>query len=983
MTQRVIPVLPASDPLPPSSHAKPVDTFARAAALERALRARVRGEVRFDRGSRALYASDGSNYRQFPIGVVVPRNANDVIAAVAACREYGAPILPRGAGTSLAGQSCNVAVVIDFTKYMNRILELNPGERYARVQPGVVLDTLRAEAERHQLTFGPDPSTHSRCTLGGMIGNNSCGTHSLLAGKTVDNVEQLKVLLYDGTVLTVGPTSDEDVEAHIHAGAETASLYAALRRIAQTYEAEIRSEFPDIPRRVSGYNLEQLLPQNRFNLARALVGTEGTCALVLEARVTLIKSPQHRALVGLGYADAFAAADHVTEILPFKPIGLEGFEGAMIDGLARRGAPNLDLMPEGRGFLLVEFGADSAEEARQSAEALVAHLRTVSGAPTARLYTAAEAKAVWKIRESGPRAASNAPGQPPRWEGWDDAAVPPGKLGAYLRDLRALLDEFEYDAAYYGHFGHGCVHMQTSFDLQSEPGIRKYAAFIDRAADLVVKYGGSISGEHGDGQARGALLSKMFSPSLMNALREFKAAWDPDGRMNPGKLIDAYPPTENLRLGADFHPQQPATHFTFPDDNGSLAKASMRCIGVGECRKTDYGTMCPSYMVTLEEEHSTRGRARMLWEMLQGEAIRDGWNDEQVKRSLELCLSCKACKSECPTNVDIATYRAEFLSHYYERHARPLHAHVFAKIDQWASRAAVAPALANLGSKMPGARRLLGIARQRDLPQFAPQSFVAWAGRQRVATLASSASRPADSKPAVVLWTDTFNNYFTPDTSCSALAVLQHAGLDVVIPGGHVCCGRPLYDFGFLAEAKQYLLRVMDRLAVALDAGWPIVVLEPSCASVFRDELRNLFPTDPRADRVRRQTFLLSEFLERHVPGYVPPSIGSPVLLHGHCHHKALMKMTDEESLLRRAGANVSAPDAGCCGMAGPFGFDAQKYDVSQAIGERVLLPAVRAASTDTLIVADGFSCREQIGQGTGRRALHLADVLARSLRGQ
>jgi FAD/FMN-containing dehydrogenase/Fe-S oxidoreductase len=971
-------VIPAQSelPLPPSSHGKPVDTFERASELEHALKQVVRGEVRFDRGSRGLYASDASNYRQIPIGVVVPHDADDVVAALATCRTFDAPILPRGAGTSLAGQSCNVAVVIDFTKHMNRIVEVNPAERYARVQPGVVLDTLRGRAEAHRLTFGPDPSTHSRCTLGGMIGNNSCGTHSLLAGKTVDNVDELGVLLYDGTQMTLAATPPHELAAIVRAGGRRAELYGALQSIGDRYAAAIRAEFPDIPRRVSGYNLEQLLPEHGFHVARALVGSEGTCALVLEAKVRLIESPQYRTLVGLGYRDTFAAADHVMEILPFGPIGLEGFEGAMIDGLKRRGAPNLELMPEGRGYLLVEFGADSAAAAQDMAGRLIAHLARIPGAPNARLYTSAEARAVWKIRESGPRAASNAPGQPPRWEGWDDAAVRPEKLGAYLRDLRALLNEFDYDAAYYGHFGHGCIHMQTSFDLQSEAGIRHYAEFIDRAADLVVRYGGSISGEHGDGQARGALLPKMFSPGLMQALRQFKSAWDPLARMNPGKLIDAYPPTENLRLGADYRPLQPSTRFAFVDDEGSFAKASLRCIGLGECRKHDYGTMCPSYMVTLEEEHSTRGRARLLFEMLQGEAIRGGWGDEQVKRSLDLCLSCKACKSECPTNVDIATYRAEFLSHYYEEHARPLHAHLFGKIDQWARRASIAPQAANLTSKLPGVRRLLGIARQRELPRFAPASFVSWAARHGVRTLAA----PATLSRPVILWTDTFNNYFTPDTSRAALAVLRHAGLDVVIPGGHVCCGRPLYDFGFLDEAKAYLGRVLETLAEPLEAGWPIVVLEPSCASVFRDELRGLFPNDPRAARLRAQTFLLSEFLERQVPGYRPPAISSPVLLHGHCHHKALMKMTDEESLLRRAGASVTLPDAGCCGMAGPFGFDAEKYAVSQAIGERVLLPAVRQASADTLIVADGFSCREQIQQGTGRAAAHLADVLARGI---
>src|SRR5436190_4686571 len=461
-------------PLPPSSHAKPVDSFPQASELERELARTVRGEVRFDRGARALYATDGSNYRQIPIGLVIPQDADDVRAAVAACRKFDAPVLPRGAGTSLAGQSCNVAVVLDFTKYMNAILELNADERFARVQPGVVLDTLRNRAEAHHLTFGPDPSTHSRCTLGGMIGNNSCGTHSLLAGKTVDNIDELRILLYDGTELQVGRTSDEEVEAIVRAGGRRGQIYAALRSIRDRYAGLIRGRFPDIPRRVSGYNLDQLLPENGFHVARALVGTEGTCIVVLEARARLIPSPQHRSLVGLGYADAFAAADHVRDILEFDPIGLEGFEGAIIDGLRRKGAPNLELMPEGRGFLLVEFGGDEPGEVEARARRLMEQLARSANAPAMRLYTKSEARAVWKIREAGPRAAGSGPGMPPRWEGWDDASVAPAKLGSYLRDLRRLLDEYHYQAAYYGHFGHGCVHMQVSFDLQSEQGIRRY-----------------------------------------------------------------------------------------------------------------------------------------------------------------------------------------------------------------------------------------------------------------------------------------------------------------------------------------------------------------------------------------------------------------------------------------------------------------------------------------------------------------------------
>ncbi|MEP7307539.1 MAG: FAD-linked oxidase C-terminal domain-containing protein [Acidobacteriota bacterium] len=965
-------------PLPLSSHAKPIDSFTQSTGLELELKRAVRGEVRFDRGSRALYATDGSNYRQIPIGLVIPRDADDVIAAVAVCRAFNAPVLPRGAGTSLAGQCCNVAVVLDFTKYMNRILEIDPEGRFARVQPGVVLDTLRNAAEVHHLTFGPDPSTHSRCSLGGMIGNNSCGTHSLLAGKTVDNVIELKILLYDGTELTVGPTTDAEFEAIVRAGGRRGEIYAALRALRDRHADQIRARFPRIPRRVSGYNLDELLPEQGFNLARAIVGSEGTCAVILEAKVRLIASPQHRALVGLGYRDAFEAADHVPEIMEFQPIGLEGFEGALVDGLRRKGAPNLDLMPEGRGYLLVEFGFDDPDQARQTAERFIDRMKQVADPPSARLYTAAEARAMWKIRESGPRAAAAAPGAPLEWEGWDDSAVAPEKLGRYLRELRALLDEFQYHTAFYGHFGHGCIHMRVDWDLETEHGVRKYGEFVDRAADLVVSYGGSLSGEHGDGQSRGALLPKMFGDQIIGAFREFKSVWDPDRKMNPGKVVDAYLPTENLRFGADYAPQRPVTHFAFPDDKGSFERAMVRCVGLGECRKHDSGSMCPSYMVTLEEEHSTRGRAHMLFELLQGEVVGDGggWKDEHVKRSLDLCLSCKACKSECPANVDMATYRAEFLSHYYEGRSRPLNAYAFGMVDRWLELAAIAPRLANFATGVPWLslvmRRALHIAPERQLPKVAPVNFRKWARRNNVR---STATRSSSATP-VILWVDTFNNHFHPETSQAALRVLRAAGFDVAIPHQRLCCGRPLYDFGMLDRAKQYLQTVMDTLGEAIDAGVPMVVLEPSCASVFRDELTNLFPNDERATRLRNQTFLLSELLESRSAAYQPPQLARRVLLHGHCHHKAIMTLGPEESLLRRMGADVTSPDSGCCGMAGAFGFEAEKYGVSQAVGERVLLPAVRQSGADTLIVSDGFSCREQIRQATGRHPIHLADAL-------
>jgi FAD/FMN-containing dehydrogenase/Fe-S oxidoreductase len=967
-------------PLPLSSHAKPVDAFPQALELERELKREVRGEVRFDRGSRAMYATDGSNYRQIPIGLVVPLDADDVIRAVAVSRKYGAPILPRGAGTSLAGQCCNVALVLDFTKYMNKVIEIDPEQRYARVQPGIVLDALQKQLRDHQLIFAPDPSTHNRCTIGGMIGNNSCGTHSLLGGKTVDNIEELRILLYDGTIMTVGPTSPKNLDHLLKLGSREVEIYTRLLDLRDRYGDLIRAKFPRIPRRVSGYNLDELLPENGFNLARSLVGTEGTCVIVLEAKLTLIHNPRHKVLVGLGYKDAFFAADHVPEILEFGPIGFEGFEGTITEGLRRKGTPNVDLLPEGGGVLLVEFGSDDAEHAQDLAVQLMNGLKQVPDPPAMRLYAQNEAPIVWNLRESGPRAAAFAPGALPQWEGWDDAAVAPEKLSGYLRDIRRLLNEYGYTATFYGHFGHGCIHMRVTFDFLSEKGIRDYNQFIERAADLVVSYGGSLSGEHGDGQSRGALLPKMFGPELMQAFREFKAVWDPGNAMNPHKVLDSYLPTENLRLGVDYPSSQPETHFHFVDDNGSFQKATERCIGLGACRK-DNGVMCPSYMATLEEEHSTRGRAHMLFEMLQGEVIDKGWQNEEVKKSLDLCLACKACKSECPANVDIATYKAEFLSHYYENKRRPLDAYAFGMIDKWARLASYAPGLANFFSNAPGSnqilRKALDLAPERQMPRFAQISFQKWARKNRVPEL----STPVQDSPEVILWADTFNNYYRPEVSRAALEVLTHAGFRVRVSRDHFCCGRPLYDFGMLDKAGEYLERVLKGLGPQIDAGLPIVVLEPSCASVFRDELRNLFPGDARADRLRSQTFLLSEFLEHHAPGYQPPRLKRRVILHGHCHHKALMKMRDEESLLRKMETTLEPLDAGCCGMAGPFGFAKEKFAVSQVIGERVLLPAARQADPDTLIVSDGFSCGEQIFQSTGRRAIHLAEAIQLALR--
>jgi len=953
--------------------------FTHSAALEARLRATVRGEVHFDDGARALYATDASNYRQIPIGVVTPLDVEDVVATLAACREFEAPVLSRGAATSLAGQCCNTAVILDFSRHMRHILALTPQASTAVVEPGIVLDRVREAAEQFDLTFAPDPATHSRCTLGGMIGNNSCGTHSQLGGKTVDNVESMEILLYDGTRMAVGATSEEELAAIITAGGRKGEIYAGLKAIRDRYAPLIRERFPRIPRRVSGFNLDELLPENGFHVARALVGSEGTCVTILNSTLRLVHSPQHRILVGLGFADTFIAADAALRILEHDPIAFEAVDDLLLDLMEQKGLATEErkVLPQGGGILLVELGASSETEVSARAAALAEAARNYPEHPSVRIFTEAEAQKAWFVRESALGGGSLVPGRPEGWEGWEDAAVAPARLGEYLRALKKLMEEYGYSSPLYGHFGQGCVHQRINFDFRSEAGIADYREFIGRAADLVVSLGGSLSGEHGDGQSRGALLEKMFGAELMVAFRSFKALWDPTNRMNPGKVIGTadtpvMQPQDNLRFNVAHPPMEAHTHFSFTADHGSLEHATLRCVGVGACLKQDAGTMCPSYMATREEQHSTRGRAHLLWEMLQGDVLKGGWRNKEVKAALDLCLSCKACKTECPVNVDMATYKAEFLAHHYEGRLRPLHAYAFGYIDKLARLASIAPRTSNLFAKLPltakVAKSLLHIHPSRSLPIFSSTKFTAQA---------KNLPQPSAPRGDVLLWADTFNNYLHAETAVAAHRVLTSAGFRVHTLRQHVCCGRPLYDFGLLDSARHYLLRALDALAPTLAAGMPVVVLEPSCASVFRDELTNLLPDDPRAQQLKASTLLLSEFLVQRAPNYQPPARTGTFVVQAHCHHTALMKMTAEMQLLTATGADVRLLDSGCCGMAGPFGFERDKYAVSQQLAERGLLPAVRAADSETIFVADGFSCREQVAQNSARRALHLAEVLA------
>ncbi|HET8888923.1 MAG TPA: FAD-linked oxidase C-terminal domain-containing protein [Candidatus Angelobacter sp.] len=945
-------------------------------ALAADLRA-ITGEVRFDDGTRALYAVDGSNYRQVPIGVVIPRTIEDVIQTVALARKHGAPLLPRGGGTSLCGQSCNVAVIVDFSKYLNQIIEINPSEKYAWVQPGCVLDKLRNRANEFNLTFGPDPSTHEYCNLGGMIGNNSCGVHSVMAGRTVDNVLELDILTYDGERMRIGPTSDAEFELIVRAGGRRGEIYSRLRALRDQYADLIRARYPNIPRRVSGYSLDELLPQRGFNVAKSLVGAEGTCVVILAAKVRLVDWPKKRTTVVLGYKDVYAAADSVPEVCKLKPIGLEGMDDVLISNMKKKNLhpKSIAMLPEGKGWLLCEFGGETKEESNAKARALMERLSRQPDPPNMKLFIdEQETLLVWKARESGLGATSQVPGEPEAWEGWEDAAVSPEKLGEYIRGLHRLLAKYGYHCALYGHFGDACVHMRINFDLVTEEGIKKFRAFVEEAADFVVQLGGSLSGEHGDGQARGELLVRMFGPELMEAFREFKRIWDPGWKMNPGKKIDANPLDQNLRLGATYRPAPVKTYFGFPEDHGHFPETTLRCVGVSKCRKDDSGTMCPSYMATREEKHSTRGRARLLFEMLRGETLKDGWKNEYLKDALDLCLACKACKSECPINVDMATYKAEFLAHYYEDRSRPRAAYSMGLIQRWAGMARIAPWLVNFLGRAPGTSQLTkwlgGISQKRNMPAFATETFTAWFRKRPL--------RNPD-RPPVILWPDTFSNNFHPEIAKAAVEVLEHAGYQVKIPQQGLCCGRPLYDFGMLDQAKATLEQTLTALRIDIEAGTPIIGIEPSCVSVFRDEMTNLLGKNAEAQKLKSQTFLLSEFLVNQAD-YRPPQLRRKAIVHAHCHHKSVLKFDSESELLKRTGLDFHVLDSGCCGMAGSFGFEAEKYDISVKIGERVLLPAVRSAAADTLIITDGFSCYQQIEGLTGRKPLHITEVLQMAL---
>ncbi|MDQ0994355.1 FAD-binding and (Fe-S)-binding domain-containing protein [Streptomyces sp. V3I7] len=958
------------------------------AALEAALRREVDGEVRFDAGSRGAYATDASNYRQVPIGVVVPHDIDAGVAAVEVCARFGAPVLSRGGGTSLGGQCTNTAVVIDWTKYCHDLVSVEPARARCVVEPGIVLDELNRCLAPYGLMFGPKPATHSHCTLGGMIGNNSCGGTAQAYGKTVDNVRRLEILTYDGTRCWVGPTDQETFDAIVRGGGPRAELYAGLRGLVDRYLGDIRVGFPELPRRVSGYNLDSLLPENGFDLARALVGSEGTLVTVLRAELELVPVPEAEAIVVIGYDDICAAADDVPRLLAHSaPAQLEALDGRMAQLMREEHAhlDSLERFPEGESWLLVQFTGDSDQDVEAQGHALLRALGRSEQDPTVAFSDDPEREhLLLRAREAGLGVTARPPDERETWEGWEDSAVPPERLGAYLRDLRGLFTEFGYDRpSLYGHFGQGCVHTRIPFDLKSAEGVADFREFLFRAADLVVSYGGSLSGEHGDGQARGELLPRMFGERLVTAFGEVKALFDPHDRMNPGKVVAPHRTDDDLRLGPAWRPQGSDTRFGFPDDGGSFTDAVMRCVGVGNCRAHTGGVMCPSYRATNEEEHSTRGRARLLFEMLGGHPdspVTGGWRSTEVRDALDLCLACKGCKSDCPAGVDMATYKAEFLSHHYAGRLRPAAHYSLGWLPLWARASRLAPGLVNAALRAPVlaplGKRLAGVAGQRQAPEFARRSFVQeWRGR------AGPDPDPVDDR-TVLLWPDTFTNYFRPSVARSAVRLLEDAGFRVAVPATPLCCGLTWISTGQLAVAQRVLRRTLHKLRPWLEAGVPVVGLEPSCTAVFRSDAAELLPDDQDTHRLARQCRTLAEFLVGDTPDeWRPPHVGGRATVQTHCHQHAVMKFDADRELMRRAGIEADVLDEGCCGLAGDFGFEREHYDLSMAVGELGVLPAVRRTPPDAQVIADGFSCRTQIEQGrTGRRPLHLAEVLAGAL---
>ncbi len=912
--------------------------------------------------ARALYSRDASLYRIPPRVVVRPRDVDEVAAVLAAARETGTPITPRGAGTSIAGNAVGPGIVIDFLKHLDQVHHVDPERRTARVDPGAVHAVLQRAARPHGLRFGPDPSTHTRCTIGGMIGNNACGSRALAYGRTVDNVEALDVLTVDGRRLRLGPGATEPVPG--------------LDALVDAHLAEIRTRFGRFSRQVSGYAFEHLLPEHGRRADRFLVGSEGTLAVVVGAEVRLVDDAPYRAMAVLGYASMPEAADAVPGLLPHPLTACEGLDDRLVSVLrARPGAGPLPELPAGAGWLFTEVTGDTEAEARVRAEAVCRD----AGTPHTRIVTGpAEQAALWRIREDGAGLAARSLARPAH-AGWEDAAVPPERLGGYLRDFDALLREHHLDGVPYGHFGDGCIHVRIDFELEHDTGRVGFRRFLESAADLAASYGGSFSGEHGDGRARSELLPRMYDEVALGLFAQAKRLFDPQNLLNPGNLVDPAPFDADLRLAT--RRESGRTFLRLTHDHGSFDAAAHRCTGVGKCVADNTGTggvMCPSYQATRDEKDSTRGRARVLQEMLVGDVVGGGWADDAVHEALDLCLSCKGCARDCPTGIDMATYKSEALHQRYHRRVRPRSHYALGQLPRWARMTAgplapVANAVLRVRAGGALAKSLAGVDRRRSLPTFARRTFRQVVRTERGGLLAPVVTAP-DEHADVWVWADTFTDTFTPGPGLATIRVLQRAGLRVGVITEPACCGLTWISTGQLTGARRILARTVATLAPYAATGAPIVGVEPSCLGVLRHDAAELVD-DPQVAAVAAAVRTLAEHLTSLPDWRGPDLTGRTVVAQPHCHHTSVLGWSADEALLRSTGARLQRV-GGCCGLAGNFGMEQGHYEVSVAVAEHDLLPAVRAAGPDAVVLADGFSCRTQLEDLAGVGSIHLAELL-------
>ena len=961
--------------------------------LEEELKRRVSGEVRFDPFSRVLYSTDASIYQIEPVGVVIPKDADDVAAVVETARDSGVPLLPRAGGTSLAGQTVNHAIVIDFSKYLRQVLEVNQEEQWARVQPGIVLDQLNRHLAPYDLQYAPDPTTANRACVGGGIGNNTCGAHSVIYGKTLDHVLEVDTVLADGARAHFQPLDTHNLEAKLSGSGLESDIYRGVRRLARDNLAEIEAQYPKIMRRVSGYNVDEFVDDSHFNLARMVVGSEGTLCVVTEAKLNLVPRPTMTSLSVLHFDDIVRASEATSQVLTHAPSSVEVVDKMLLDRSRESlgHAQSLSFIQGNPGaLLLVEFYGESEAELTAKMEALQEDMthRRLSYACVNVLDRAAQTT-VWNVRKAGLGLLMSLHGDAKPIPFVEDTAVDPENLGAFVRRFDEIVRSHNTEAGYYGHASVGCLHIRPLVSLKNQEGINTMVSIADQVSDLVREFGGSLSGEHGDGIVRGVWTEKMFGPHIYEMFREVKRTFDPQGIMNPGKIIDCPPMTENLRYGQAYETVSPATTLDFSPDADYAAAVEM-CNGMGACRKLD-GTMCPSYMATRDEEHSTRGRANLLRAALSGRLPDGALTSKRLYEALDLCLECKGCKAECDSGVDMAKLKYEFLDQYYQANPRPLRNRVFANINRVNRIGARFAPFSNWAGGSPLGklllRSVLGVHQRRALPEFRRDTFPKWfAGRQvsgqGSVDVEAHGEKPVDGN-TVVLFNDTFMNYNYPEVGKAAVEVLEAAGFKVQLANG-ACCGRPMISKGLLGDATECARHNVDLLHPVAQRGVPIVGCEPSCVLTFRDEYPDLLKDD-KSRAVAGQVYMIDEFLTKlQNEGRLNlklAEVSKKILFHGHCHQKAAMGTTPSLNTLRLVpGLQVDPVNSGCCGMAGSFGFEKEHYDLSMQIGHQALFPAVNAKDEEWEVAVTGVSCRQQIEHGTGRRARHIVEVLRDAL---